>query len=152
MRPLDAAAAGDYTMEPQHLAWQAALARPRQKAAHPGAVRAAGSSDRTLVSPRQDRQMLRSRRSATAYRPSQRSSRGSLISAIFSILALPSTKSPRLIETVMVPRWSVGVQVDGRQTPSRPFGTQSCLAYMPFLMFSPVIPPLALAHSIASFM
>jgi hypothetical protein len=47
MRPLDAAAAGDYIMEPQHLAWQAALARPRQKAAHPGAVRAAGSSDRT---------------------------------------------------------------------------------------------------------
>src|SRR5262245_60444609 len=47
MRPLDAAAAGDYLMEPPPLAWQAALARPRQKAAHPGAVRAAGSSDRT---------------------------------------------------------------------------------------------------------
>src|SRR5215470_12009124 len=92
----------------------------------------------------------RAEHATTAYCPSQRSSRGSLVSAIFSILALPSTKLPRLIETVMVPRWSVGVQVEGRQTPSSPFGTQSCFAYMPFLMFSPLIPPLAFAHSIAS--
>src|SRR5262245_28416321 len=100
MRPLDTAAAGDYIMEPQHLAWQAALAPLRQKAAHSGAVRAGGSSERMReqkgpfslpeitadLLPYRATGMLRSRRSATAYWPSQRSSRGSLISAIFSIL------------------------------------------------------------------
>ena len=65
--------------------------------------------------------------------------------------ALPADQG---IEVVDLFRRSsaVGVHVDGMQTPSRPFGTQSCLAYMPFLTFSPLTPPLAFAHSIASFM
>ena len=43
-RPFESAAARDDSMEPHHLARKAALARPCQKVAHPGAVRAIGMS------------------------------------------------------------------------------------------------------------
>jgi hypothetical protein len=46
LRPLDTAAARDDLVKPQHLARQAAFARPRQEAADPRSVRAIGVTQR----------------------------------------------------------------------------------------------------------
>src|SRR4029077_9665387 len=53
MRPLDAAAAGDYIMEPQHLAWQAASrGRAKKPLIQPRPVLPARATARVSISPK----------------------------------------------------------------------------------------------------